>query len=111
MMLQEVRAGATSSDLFRTAAQRLPPYEFHPLVQSAIGNGIGLSFEESPIFDQNEKSTFETGGVYTIRSGAMGKGSDNAIVSAMVAVSGTGIDVLWPAAEQTGNWETSLGSR
>ena len=110
-MLREVRPGATSSELLRAAAQHLTPYKFHPLVQSAIGNGIGLSFEESPVFDHDKKSTFETGGVYTLRSGALGEGSDNAIVSAMVAVSGAGIDVLWPAAEHTGNGGTILGSR
>jgi Xaa-Pro aminopeptidase len=110
-MLREVRTGATSSDLFRAAAQHVAPYEFHPLAQSAIGNGIGLSFEESPILGREETSQFEEGGVYALRSGAMGEGIDNAVVSAMVAVSRTGIDVLWLAAEHSGNQEDAKGSR
>jgi Xaa-Pro aminopeptidase len=95
-MLREVRPGTTTGDLFRAATQHLPPYKIHPSVESAIGNGIGLSFEESPNLERDEKSRLEDGGVYTLRCGAMGEGSDNAVVSAMVAVSGTGIDVLWP---------------
>jgi Xaa-Pro aminopeptidase len=96
-MLREVRADASSSDLFRAAAQHLAPYNLHPLAQSALGNGIGLSFEESPVLGSHEKVMFEVGGVYTLRCGAMGEHGDNAIVSAMVAVTGTGIDVLWSA--------------
>jgi len=101
-MLREVRPGATSSDLYRAAAQQLPSYKFHPLVESTIGNGIGLSFEESPNLGRNEKLRLEEGGVYTLRSGAMGEGIDNAIVSAMVAISGTGINVLWSATKHSG---------
>jgi len=110
-MLREVRPGATSGDLLRAAAQHLPPYRFHPLVQFAFGNGIGLSFEEAPILDRDEKSRLEEDGVYTLRCGAMGEGSDNAVISAMVAVSGTGIDILWPAAEHTSSQKDSKGSR
>jgi Xaa-Pro aminopeptidase len=109
-ILREVRPGATSGDLLRAAAQQ-PPYKVHPFVQSAIGNGIGLSFEESPNLGRNENSRLEDGGVYTLRSGAMGEGSDSAVVSAMVAVSGTGIDVLWPAADRLSNQGIARGSR
>jgi Xaa-Pro aminopeptidase len=110
-MLRVVRAGAASSDLFRAAAQHLTPYTFHPLVASAIGNGIGLSFEESPNLSSDKTISFEEGGVYTLRSGAVGEGSDNAIVSAMVAVSGTGIDVLWSAAERSDDQGNAKGSQ
>ena len=99
-MLRTVRAGVTSTDLIHVAAKLLPPYQFHPLVQSAIGNSIGLSFEEPQILGANEKTTLEEGGVYTLRCGAMGEGSDSAIVSAMVAVNATGVNVLWSAAER-----------
>jgi len=110
-MLREIRPGATSSELLRTAAQHLSPYKFHPLFESAIGNGIGLSFEESPILGRVEKSKFEVGGVYTLRSGALGEGSDTAIVSAMVAITGTGINVLWSAAKHSGSQRIAEGQR
>jgi Xaa-Pro aminopeptidase len=97
-MLRTVRAGAASSDLFQAAELLLPPYKFHPLVHSSIGNGIGLSFEEPPILDATENFALEEAGVYTLRCGAMGEGPDNAIVSAMVAVNGAGAEALWPAA-------------
>lgn len=109
-MLRQVRAGATSGDLIREAALLLPSYNFHPLVRSAIGNGIGLSFEEPPTLGGDEQATFEEGGVYTLRYGAMGEGSDNAIVSAMVAVNGSGAEVLWPPKEASGNWGIARAS-
>ncbi len=86
-MLREARPGATSGNLVHIAAQHLPPYKLHPFVESAIGNGIGLSFEESPILGRDKMAKFEEGGVYTLRCGAIGEGGDNALVSAMVAVS------------------------
>lgn len=95
-ILREARTGATSHNLIHIAAEHLPPYELHPFVESAIGNGIGLSFEESPILGRDENARLEDGGVYTLRCGAIGEDGDNALVSVMVAVSGTGIDVLWP---------------
>lgn len=110
-MLREVRPGAASGDLSRAAAQHLPPYKFHPFVQSAIGHGIGLSFEESPDFGRDEKSRLEDGSVYTLRWGAMGEGSDNAVVSAMVAVSGPGMEVLWPATQHSGSQKNVKGLR
>jgi len=110
-MLREARPGATSSDLTRAAAQHLPPYKVHPLVETSVGNGIGLSFEEPPIFGRDEKARFEQGGVYTLRSGAMGEGGDNAIVSAMVAVTANGVDVLWSAIHHSVNQGNTKGSR
>jgi len=110
-MLREVRVGATSGDLLRAATQHLSPYRFHPSVQSAIGNGIGLSFEEPPNLGRDEKSRLEDGGVYTLRCGAMGEGNDNAVISVMVAVSAAGIDVLWPTTERSSSQKNAKGFR
>jgi Xaa-Pro aminopeptidase len=110
-MLREVRSGVRSIDLIRAAEQHLRSNKFHPLLRSAIGNGIGLSFEEPPNLGGNEESTLEVGGVYTLRSGAMGEGSDTAVVSAMVAINGTGIEVLWSAAELSDHHGNTKGSR
>ena len=110
-MLREVRPGATSSDLFRIVAKRLPPYNFHPSLEPAVGNGIGLSFEESPILARDEAANLEEGGVYTIRAGATGEGRDHAIVSAMVAVNASGIEVLWAATRRSSNGRSARGPR
>jgi Xaa-Pro aminopeptidase len=110
-MLRQVWAGASADDIIHAATALLPPYNFHPLIRGAIGNGIGLSFEESPVLGRDEKATLEEGGVYTLRCGAMGEGSDNAITSAIVAVNKTGVDVLWPATERPGRRGDARGSR
>jgi Xaa-Pro aminopeptidase len=110
-MLRVVRPGTASSDLLRAGAKHLPPNMFHPFIQSSIANGIGLSFEESPNLGSDEESKLEVGGVYTLRSGATCEGSDNAVVSAMVAVNEAGIDVLWSTAEHSGNHGNTKGTR
>jgi Xaa-Pro aminopeptidase len=110
-ILQEARPGATLDDLLRVEAQHLPPYKFLPFVKPAIGNGIGLSLEESPILGRDENLRLAEGGVYTLRCGALGEGSDNALASAMVAVHAKGIEVLWSAAEFSDNQKNIRGSR
>lgn len=100
-MLREARPGATSGDLVRAAGPQLAPYQLHPCLERALGNGIGLSLEEAPVLGHDEHSKLEEGAVYTLRCGALGEGSDNAVVSAMVSVNQTGNDVLWLGAEQT----------
>jgi len=110
-MLREAGPGATAGDLRRAAAPHLPPYKFHPMVDSTIGNGIGLSLEESPIPSRNENFQLEADCVYTLRCGAMGEGSDNAIVSAMVAVSEAGTNIIWPSKNYPADPEILRGSR
>ena len=110
-MLREVRSGVRSIDLIRAAEQHLHSYKFHPLIRSAIGNGIGLSFEEPPNLCGDEESTLDVGGMYNIRSGPMGEGSDTAVVSAMVTINGTGVEVLWSAAELSDHHGNTKGSR
>jgi Xaa-Pro aminopeptidase len=100
-MLREARPGATSDDLLRAAASQLPPYRLHRWLESALGNGIGLSLEETPILGRDVHTKLEEGGVYVLRCGASGKGSDNAVISAVVSVSLTGSEVLWSGSEQT----------
>jgi Xaa-Pro aminopeptidase len=100
-MLREARPGATSGDLARPAERHLAPYLLHPWLERALGNGMGLSLEEAPMLGSDQHSKLEEGGVYTLRCGALGEGSDNAVVSAMVSVNQTGNDVLWLGAQQT----------
>ena len=81
------------------------------MVDSTIGNGIGLSLEESPIPSRNENFQLEADCVYTLRCGAMGEGSDNAIVSAMVAVSEAGTNIIWPSKNYPADPEILRGTR
>lgn len=100
-MLREARPGASAGDLVRAAEPQLAPYRLHPWLGRALGNGIGLSLEETPILGSDPRSKLEEGGVYTLRCGALGEGRDNAVVSAMVSVNQTGTDVFSLGAGQT----------
>jgi Xaa-Pro aminopeptidase len=108
-MLGAARAGARSSDLGRVAAKHLSPYRIHSVVEHEIGSSIGLSLEESSRLGRDESSQLEAGGVYTLRSGAMGEGRDNAIVSAMIAVERAGVEVLWSALNPSGDDRVGRG--
>jgi Xaa-Pro aminopeptidase len=108
-MLEEARAGARSSDLARVAASHLSPYRVHSVVEYEIGSSIGLSLEESRSLGRDESSQLEVGGVYTLRSGAMGEGRDNAIVSAMIAVERARVEVLWSALDPSGDDRVGRG--
>jgi len=95
-MLHAARAGTTFRELRTIAAGQLRPYAIHPLVQRTIVSSIGLSLEEtSGAGDEN--MCLQQGGVYTLRAGAIGEGEDNALVSAMIAVDGDEIEILWSA--------------
>jgi Xaa-Pro aminopeptidase len=108
-MLRQTRPGATSIDLGRAAAEHLAAYKLHPVVVSTIGNGIGVALEEPPILSRGEIVALERGGAYTLRWGASGEGSDNAIVSAMIAVTDTRSEILWPPAELADDFRTGPG--
>jgi len=94
-MLQRARAGVTFKELASFAEKHLSPYRIHPLVEHSIGNSIGLSLEEPCDPAPEETGTLQESGVYTLRCGAMGEGSDNAIVSAMMRIGHERIEVLW----------------
>jgi Xaa-Pro aminopeptidase len=101
-MLQSSRVGISLEELASIATQHVRPYRLHPFVESSIANSIGLSLEEPCDKSAPEAAILQSGGVYTLRCGAASPSdsatvSDNAIVSAMIAVHERGIEVLWPA--------------
>lgn len=108
-MLQNARPGASFGDLLRIARQALSPYDIHPFAASNVGNGVGLSLEEAPCCGRDENPRLETGGVYTLRCGAAGAGSDNALVSSMIAVGADGIRVMWRSATDPRDPESTTG--
>lgn len=94
-MLHRARPGAAAGELRMAAEKNVAPYEVHPFLERAIGNGIGLSLEEAPSLNDDEESRLEPGEVYVLRSGALGEGNDAALVSAMIAVNENGGEILW----------------
>ena len=106
-MLQISRVGMSLEELASIATQHVRPYRLHPFVESSsIANSIGLSIKEPCDKNAPEAAILQSGGVYTLRCGAASPSdsatvSDNAIVSAMIAVHERGIEVLWqPLAAQ-----------
>lgn len=91
-MLREVRPGATGAALMRAAATRLAPYAPHRMTDGTAGTAIGLSLEEGVL---GGDAALVPGGVYALHAGAQGEASDAAIVSATVAVTADGADILW----------------
>jgi hypothetical protein len=65
------------------------------MMQGRIGHGIGLSLEEQPLKADVASDRLEPDGVYVLTVGAKGAGSDAASVSAMIAVTDAGSELLW----------------
>lgn len=95
-MIRRARPGVTFSELTARAEQYVRPYEMHPLTKRSVGNSIGLSLEEAHEAVAGVLTLLQDG-VYALRCGAAGQGSDNAIVSAMVHVQESRVEVFWSA--------------
>jgi len=95
-IIRRARPGVTFAELTALAEQHVRPYEMHPLTKQSIGNSIGLALEE-PHEAVASVLTLRKDGVYALRCGAAGQGSDNAIVSAMVHVQESRVEVFWSA--------------
>ena len=93
-VVEQMQAGERCSELARSIAQAVHPFDLHPVTARGIGNGIGLALEEPPSIATESEDRLEPGEVYSVRVG-MSDGRDHAIVSAMVAVHAHGNDVLW----------------
>ncbi len=93
-MLEEIRPGVTAPAL-AAAASRSLSMQIHPFVASNLGNGIGLSREEAPIFGAGSSDFFAEDDICTIRVGAQAAAADAAVVSAMIRVEPNSAEVLW----------------
>ena len=96
-MLQNARPGVTFSRLASIGEPCLAPYKVHPLAGHPVGNSIGLSIEEPCQAIAAEGAMLQAGGVYSLRYGAIGEASDNAMVSALIVVRPKKTEVLWSA--------------
>jgi hypothetical protein len=115
-MLQKARAGTTFSEISHLRTAHLHSYALHPLVERAVINGIGLTLEawqdtRDSGTSSVSNSSIREGGIYTLCSGTLGEGGDNAIVSAMIAVDRAGIEVLWSAIGSQWVIPETLGSQ
>jgi hypothetical protein len=86
--LAAIKPGMPVDDLARVAATA-PPYRLHPVTQGAITSAIGLTLD-APV-----PTILESGEVYSVRVGLTDGANQHAIVSAMIALSDEGSEVLW----------------
>jgi Xaa-Pro aminopeptidase len=99
-VIEQMQAGERCSEIARSIARAVHPFDVHPITARSAGNAIGLALEEPPLIVSESEDSLEPGEVYSVRVG-MSDGRDHAIVSAMVAVHAHGNDVLW-SSEQAG---------
>jgi len=94
-MLAKARAGATVAELKAAAQEKLGGFAPHPVAKKPL-SGIGLSLEESEA-EPGGVTRLEEGRIYTLRAGARGSASDNALLSAMIEPKADRAEVLWSA--------------
>jgi hypothetical protein len=93
-MLAEMRVGASLNSI-AAAGKLAAPYRAHPMVASDPIGGIGLSLAEMPSFAQDRAAKLVAGGTYSIRVGAVGEETDQALASAMVEMDDGAARILW----------------
>jgi Xaa-Pro aminopeptidase len=95
-LIEAVRPGAKCAELARKARDALKPSAGHPVTAGSAGHGIGVSLEEEPRLTAASAEVLAAGDVLSLRAGVSGD-AGHAIVSAMVAVTAEGNEVLWSA--------------
>jgi hypothetical protein len=78
----------------RTLAEALAGQVLHPVVGASPVADIGLALAPEEPTDPDEK--LAPASVYSLRAGSLA-GGEGAILSAMIAVTATGAEVLWMA--------------
>ncbi|OGA46364.1 MAG: hypothetical protein A3G25_16255 [Betaproteobacteria bacterium RIFCSPLOWO2_12_FULL_63_13] len=91
-LLAAARPGADGAELARAATPGgLAP---HPVIGEVVGHRIGHSLAEGEPLAAASPARLEPGGVYTLRVGAADPAAGCALLSAMIRVSETGVEVM-----------------
>jgi Xaa-Pro aminopeptidase len=98
-MITAAKAGLSCRSLTPGDAVEGGTLRLHPLADEVVGTGIGMSLDESPILARSGGTTLEEGAVYSLRAGVLDNDGTGAIVSALVALTGQGSEVIWPIGE------------
>jgi Xaa-Pro aminopeptidase len=96
--IARLRPGAAHREVARLLAQAIGPQRAHPVTRGGFGHPIGLAPQEPGSLNEASPATFAAGEVYTVRVG-LRDGGASALVSAMVAITEDGHEVLWRGAE------------
>jgi len=91
-----VRIGPGTSwrDVARSLAQSIGEHRAHAVTRGDFGHRIGLALQEPGSLNEASTEAFAAGEVYTVRAG-LRDGDAWAVVSAMIAMSDSGREVLW----------------
>lgn len=95
--LDRIRPGVRHVAVAQLLADVVGPQRVHPVTRDSFGHAIGLALHEPGCLNRNSDAVFAAGEVYTMRVG-LREGEGLKLVSAMVAVTEDGHDVLWRGA-------------
>jgi Xaa-Pro aminopeptidase len=93
-IIANMRPGARTDVLHAKAVGALAPHKLHPVLGGSVGHGIGLSLHEGPEFQASTDATLAEDGVYTLQVGAADANAGNVLISAIVRVAATGVEVF-----------------
>jgi Xaa-Pro aminopeptidase len=93
-MLQAAGPGVPARDLHAKAVEQLGRFALHPVLGGSVGHRIGLSLDEGGALREDSSHALAPGEIYTVQVGAYDPISGGAVVSAMVAITATGADIL-----------------
>jgi Xaa-Pro aminopeptidase len=96
-LIAMARPGAKCGELAQKLKDGIKPFGEHAVTAGSAGNGIGLSLEEAPRLSTASGDTLAAGDVVSLRVGASDGAGHHAIVSAMLAITPSGNEVLWTA--------------
>ncbi len=88
------KPGVSCGDIAELIKSSIAPYREHPLTAGEAGGGIGLALEETPRLIAAGNKKIRGGDVCSLRVG-VSDGASHAIVSAMIAITERGSEVLW----------------
>jgi Xaa-Pro aminopeptidase len=92
--IARMRPGTSYREVARSLAQSIGARRPHAVTQGEFGHRIGLSLQEPGALSEANAETFAAGEVYTVRAG-LRDDPGPALVSAMVAITADGHEVLW----------------
>jgi len=81
-------------ELARRLAAKIGVERRHPVIGETFGGAIGLALPQPGCLTEASDGCFAPGETYTLRVG-LTDGGGSAMVSAMVAITDGGHDVLW----------------
>ena len=93
-MLQTAGPGVLASDLHAKAIAQLGGHALHPVLGGSVGHRIGLSPDEGGALRHDSRHTLAPGEVYSLHVGAHDPASGGAVISAMIAITANGSELL-----------------